>query len=107
MAFTIKQNDTAPSLKATLKDGSGTVIDLTNATVRFHMKAVGATTTTTDRACSVIDATNGVVQYNWQPADTDTVGTYTAEFEVTYSDGTIETFPNDSYLTVIIRAEIS
>ena len=95
MAFTIKQNDTAPSLKATLKDGSGTVIDLTNATVRFHMKAVGATTTKTDRASSVIDATN------------DTVGTYTAEFEVTYSDGTIETFPNDSYLTVIIRAEIS
>lgn len=107
MAFTIKQNDTAPSLKATLKDGSGTVIDLTNATVRFHMKAVGATTTKVDRATSVTDATNGVVQYNWQPADTDTAGSYYAEFEVTYSDGTIETFPNNSNLSISIRAEIS
>ena len=41
MAFNIKQNDTSPSLQATLKDASGTVIILTGASVRFHMKALG------------------------------------------------------------------
>jgi predicted dehydrogenase len=107
MAFSIKQNDTAPSLRATLKNGSGTVIDLTDATVMFHMKAVGDTSVKVDAATSIVDAENGIVQYNWTSSDTDTAGSYYAEFEVTYNDGTIETFPNNSNLSISIRAELN
>jgi len=107
MAFSIKQNDTAPSLRATLRDGSGTVIDLTDATVRFHMKAVGGTAVKVDALSNIIDAEGGIVQYNWASNDTDTAGSYYAEFEVTYSDGTIETFPNNSNLSISIRAELN
>ena len=107
MAFSIKQNDTAPSLRATLKNGSGTVIDLTNATVRFHMKAVGETSVKVDAVANIVDAEGGIVQYNWGASDTDTAGSYYAEFEVTYGDATVETLPNNSNLSISIRAELN
>lgn len=108
MAFYIKQNDTAPAIRATLKDTDAVAIDLTDASVRFHMRRVGSTTTTTDGAAMIVgDATNGIVQYDWEAADTATVDTYHAEFEVTYSDGSIETFPNKSFITVEVTDDIT
>ena len=53
MSFYIKQNDTAPSLKATLKDGDGNVINLTDASVRFHMRTVGGASSVVDAAATV------------------------------------------------------
>lgn len=107
MTFSIKQNDTAPSLRATLLNGSGNEIDLTGATVRFHMRELGKTTTTVNQPATVINASGGIVQYDWVAADTDVIGSYQAEFQVTYSDGTIETFPNDSYIRVEIIDDIT
>ena len=106
MAFNIKQNDTSPSLQATLKDASGTVIVLTGASVRFHMKALDGTVKV-DAAMAVTDNLNGVVQYDWQTGDTDTVGSYSVEFEVTYFDNTIETFPNNQNLTISVVRELN
>lgn len=104
MAFKIKQNDTSPSLQATLKDAFGTAIVLTGASVKFHMKALDGTVKV-NSAMTVTNASGGVVQYDWQTGDTDTVGSYSAEFEVTYSDSTIETFPNNQNLTIsVVRA---
>ena len=40
MAFNIKQNDTSPSLQATLKDAQLVPVDITSATVKFHMKSL-------------------------------------------------------------------
>lgn len=108
MTFYVKQNDTAPSIRATLKDGDDAVIDLTDATVRFHMRTIGGTTAKIDSAASiVIPATNGIVQYDWTAADTDTIGSFQAEFEVTYSSGRIETFPNSGYIRVEITDDIT
>lgn len=108
MTFHIKQNDTSPSIRATLKDGSGAVINLTDAVVRFHMRLVGATTTKTDSAASIVSpATGGIVQYDWVAADTNTVGSYQAEFEVTFGDNSIETFPNNGYIRVEITDDIT
>ena len=108
MTFHIKQNDTSPSIRATLKDGDGTVINLTDASVRFHMRTVGGTSTKTDSAASIVSpATSGIVQYDWVAADTDTVGSYQAEFEVTYGDNSIETFPNNGYIRVEITDDIT
>lgn len=106
MAFNIKQNDTSPSLQATLKDASGTAIALTGASVRFHMKALDGTVKV-DAAMAITNASGGVVQYNWQTGDTNTVGSYSVEFEVTYSDSTIETFPNNQNLTISVVRELS
>lgn len=106
MTFYIKQNDTVPSIRAELQNGNGDPVDLINANVRFLMRAIGANQTTVSAAAVVITPASGVVQYNWIAADTDTIGSYQAEFEVTYPDGTIETFPNNGYIRVEIIDDI-
>lgn len=107
MTFYVKQNDTAPSIRATLKDGDDDAIDLTGASVRFHMRSIGGTSAKVDSAATIVTAASGIVQYDWVAADTDTVGTYQAEFEVTYSDTRIETFPNNGYIVVEITDDIT
>lgn len=107
MAFFIKQNDTSPSLQATLKDGSGNAVDLTGATVRFHMRQIGATSAKVDADATVSDADNGIVYYQWNASDTDTIGSFEAEFEVTYSGGEFESFPNNRFIQVEITDDIA
>ena len=106
MAFTIKQNDTSPAIQATLKNYSGNPVNLLGATVRFHMKTLDGTIKV-DRTMTITSAANGVVTYSWQSGDTSTAGTYFAEFEVTYSDLSVETFPNTGNLPIVITPELN
>lgn len=106
MAFSIKQNDTSPSLQATLKDAALDPINLTGATVRLHMKSVDGTIKI-DQPMTVVTPLQGLIQYNWQAGDTNTVGTYYVEFEVTYADASIETFPNNGSKVVSVVRELN
>jgi hypothetical protein len=106
MAFSIKQNDTSPSLQALLKDADRNPIDLVGAEVRFHMKAVGGSIKV-DAPMTIVDVAGGVIQYDWASGDTDTVGTYYVEFEVTYSDSSVETFPNTGSAVVNVIRELN
>lgn len=101
-----KQNDTRPVVNATLLDAAGAPVSLTGATVKFIMRAVDASTTKVDSAATVVDSSAGRVRYTWVAADTDTVGEFEAEFEVTYSDGGVETFPKVGYITVTIADDV-
>ena len=107
MAFFIKQNDTSPFMTASLKDASDSAVDIQGATVRFHMRAVGETTVKVDDAAVITDGENGGVKYEWSSGDTDTVGQYQAEFEVTYANNKVETFPNNSYILVQVVDDIA
>ena len=107
MAFHIKQNDTSPAMLATLKDGDGTVIELSGSTVRFHMRPVGKATSVVDTTATIHDVDKGQVSYSWSPSDTANSGMFEAEFQVTNTDGTIETFPNAGHILVEITDEIS
>jgi len=107
MSFQIKENDTTPSLRAALLNGSGDPVDLINTTVKFHMRPIGSSTASIDATASIISVPNGIVQYNWVSGDTSNIGSYQAEFEVTYSDGNVETFPNSRYINVEIIDNIS
>ena len=106
MAFSIKQNDTSPSLQATLKDAALDPINLTGAAVRLHMKSVDGTLKI-DRAMTVVTPLQGIIRYDWQAGDTDTVGTYYVEFEVTYADASVETFPNNGSKVVSVVKELN
>lgn len=106
MAFRIKQNDTSPSLEATLSDANLVPVNITSATVMLHMKALGGSVVL-DEQMTITDAVGGVVQYDWQAGDTSTVGTYYVEFEVTYSDASVETFPNTGSLPLVITRELN
>tara|TARA_R110000822_G_scaffold95989_3_gene218932 strand:+ start:81 stop:404 length:324 start_codon:yes stop_codon:yes gene_type:complete len=107
MAFFIKQNDTSPALEATLKDGLGAVVNLTGCSVRFHMRLVGGNVAKTDAPATLSVPLGGVVYYQWNGSDTDTIGSYEAEFEVTFIGGEIETFPNNKYIEVEITDDIA
>lgn len=105
-AFSIKQRDTSPSLLADLTPSD---VDITGATgVVFNMRPRGSMTPTISRATAVIVTPTGParLRYNWQAGDTATAGQYLGEFEVTRADGSVETFPNKSYIEIIIEDDI-
>ena len=101
--FHIKQNDTSPAIEYQLQyeDSDGVLQnrDITGyQSVEFHLvDANGSVKVNDDDAgnVSVTEAVTGKVKYDWQTGDTDTSGFFEAEWQVTYSDGTIESFPND------------
>ncbi len=107
MAFYIKQNDTAPIILVSLKDGNDAVVSLTGASAIFKMRPVGQSTVKTNAAAIIHNADSGQVRYEWVAADTDTIGSYEAEFQVTFSDGKIETFPNSDFIRITITDDIS
>lgn len=114
MAFNIKQNDRRPLFVVALKDDFGeateAAVNLTTAsTAVFNMRlAASPQTLKINRAgCAISDAANGEVTYSWGTADTNTNGAYQAEVEVTWNDGKVETFPNNTYWTVNVVDDIA
>ena len=107
MTFFIKQNDTSPTLDATLKDANDAAVDLTGATVRFHMRKVGKGAAVVDSAATIIGALTGQVRYAWSASDTALIGTYNGEFEVTYSDNSVETFPNNGFISIEVTDDLA
>lgn len=102
--FYIKQRDTAPAIRFALEPSS---IVLTGATVRFFMRN-RAGQVVVDAAALIVTATGTpTVEYSWQPGDTAAAGLYEAEFQVTYADGKIETFPNVGYIQIRMEADIA
>lgn len=103
--FYIKRRDTSPSLVYALIP---TTVDLTGATVRFSMKNQEGAVVINRAASTVVTPTvTPTVRYNWQASDTANAGFFFAEFEVTYSSGAIETFPNYSMIAIKISEDIA
>jgi hypothetical protein len=100
--FNIKRGDTSPSIRFSLIPDDMT---LAGATVRFQMRPIRGETVI-DEPAQIITDSPPVVQYNWQAGDTDTAGTFEAEFRVDYTDGSIETFPNRGFITVSINVDV-
>lgn len=109
MAILVKTGDTAPVVNATLTDSSGAAVDLSGATVKFIM-ATSSTprSVVVDAAATLVqvgdgsDNSRGKVRYDWLAADTATAGSYVAEFEVTFSDLKVQTFPTQGFVDVTI-----
>ena len=104
MKFYIKQNDTSPSMLATLQDANGVAVDLSDATVNFYMGNINGNVA--DSIATIVDAEAGQVRYDWVALDTSDSGMYQAEFEVVFIGGTKETFPNNDYISVVIKPDL-
>ncbi len=101
-----KENDTGSSFQKTLEDENGAAVDVTGATVRFTMtSALDGTVKISEAAATIDDAVNGLVSYTWAAGDLDTPGDYFGEFEVTFSGGDVQTFPNDGHLKIRVTEE--
>jgi hypothetical protein len=103
--FALKQHDRKPSIAATLTL-DGVAVNLTGATVKFIMATAPGATPKVNATATIVNAATGQVRYDWLAVNTDTVGIYDAEWEVTYPDTTKQTFPTLTYLTVNIVADL-
>ena len=105
-SFHIKRGDTSPSLVYALSPAS---VVLTGASVVFSLRNRATGTVVVSRAAAVVEIATGTptIRYDWPAGDTDAAGIYDAEFEVTYSDLSVETFPNASNITIVITEDIA
>lgn len=104
MSIKIVQNDTRPALDFSLTQ-DGAPVDLTGCTVKFYMKnSTTGSVKINGATCAITDATKGKCRYNWTGSDTDTVGTYLGEVEVTFADSKIQT--GFKQLSIVIRDDI-
>ena len=105
--FYIKQNDTKPVLRAKLLDSAGNVVNITGATVVFSMRVrPGGTTKVDKQACTINTAVLGDIQYAFSAANTNTADRYEGEFQVTYSDSSVQTFPNNTYIDITVTDDV-
>jgi len=92
--FTIGQGNTQPTIRATLRDGSGVPLDL--AAVNFRMKSMNTGLTLLNAAATVIapGAANGRVEYEWQAGDTSEWGWMEIQWQCVLVTGGGITVPN-------------
>jgi hypothetical protein len=105
--FRVKRNDTEPDVDYTLTDEDGAAVNLAGADVQFHMRFAFDNTVKVDEPATVADEAAGEVRYEWQQGDTDQAGVFEAEFEVTFSDGEVRTYPNDGHLAVVVVSQVA
>lgn len=104
LKFTIKRGDTSPALRFVLLPES---VSLAGATARFQMRVCGGATVI-DRPAEILTVFEpAVVAHFWAPGETDTPGRFEAEFQVTYLDGAVETFPNLGFIEVFVTEDVA
>jgi hypothetical protein len=111
--FNLRQGDTSSLLARTLRDELADPVDLEGASVRFHMTSIAGGEPKVDEAAANeqvgngSDGSKGKVEYAWQADDTDTPGLFLGEFQVTFANGKVQTFPNNRYLLIRITAQLA
>lgn len=104
--FVIKRNDTSRSLK--FYPRANPASNFTAATAVFNMRQAGGGTKISRQSATISsDAEGTFFQYDWVSGDTDTAGTYEAEFEITLSSGRVETYPNNAWIDIKIPEDIA
>jgi hypothetical protein len=113
LSFTMKQHDTRPlrSLYLTETDPADAsltrAVDLTNASsAKLLAKLASPATSWSSVLAFSSPRTSGVVVYTPVAGDTAVIGQFQAEVEITWSDGGVETYPNDGYITLNIVADL-
>ena len=104
--FYIKQNDTSPSIRVQFLDNDKNPVNIIGGSVKFKMSVYNTGELVVNDNAIISDGENGVAYYLWSSEDTATAGTFKAEFEVTYSDASVETFPNDGYINIQIEDDL-
>jgi len=110
--FHLKQGDTGPPLEVRFTDDEYNPVELDSNTdsVTFHIEDDDGNAVSMTNTASIESGPEGVVSYQWDASDTDTPGTYFAEFRVTFNEGEsderTETFPNAGYITIEVIEQV-
>jgi len=113
MNFSIKSGDTSPSIAYVPILQADQI--LTGATVVFSAVGDNGLLTIDKQAASIamidVDGEGTMEEgfkYDWKTADTLTMGLLKkGEFQVTFADGSIETFPNVGYIDLTMTEELA
>ena len=81
-----------PVMTDVLLDANGAPVDLTGATVVFVYQG-GGNVVCQSRPATITDALAGAVAYQFQPDETNALGIYLAQWQVTFADNTQQIFP--------------
>lgn len=104
MNVQLKRNDTLDIIDYTIRDEDNQPVNLSGSTVKFVM---GKKNKMIVNSPAIIDnAASGEVSYQLKPEDTLVSGNFQAEFEVTFSDGKVKTYPNNGYIIVTIQPNL-
>lgn len=89
------KGDRRPSIKPTLKYTDGSVVNLTDCTVKFQLIELKTNVTVLNETASILEPkSDGKVQYDWKAGETNVDRTeYKIRFEVAFADNTKQTFP--------------
>ena len=100
----MKPGDRKRAIKVTTSDYELGGAKFAGASVLFRMMDADGTVVIS-AAGSVLDA-DGVLGYAFAAGETDTAGTYRAEFVVTFTDGLEDTYPSFGFIPVRINQEV-
>lgn len=102
--FYLKEGDTYPNISTQLSDEVGPV-NLTGCSVLFRMSQAETGNLMVEGTAVVlsqgVEANWGKCYYEWETGNTDIIGTYKAEWKVTFPNGKIATFPRGRVVTDI------
>lgn len=112
--FSIKQGDTAPPLKVILRNHEKAAVSIAGAEVKFLMRAnkKGVDTPKIDKAATNkqdAGGATGEVWFGtpWLAADeTNELGEFLGEFEVTFADTTKQTFPSKGHVIIQVTEDL-
>ncbi len=103
MSLTFVQGDTGPDLYAVLHDlnDATSILSLVGVReVRFQMRKADDRRFTVNAAATVMSDTGGQVKYTWGANDLAVPGTYNVQWQVTFSDNTVQTTVDGNQIVV-------
>lgn len=106
--FYFKLGDTEPALEATLWAGtSATPSNLAGASGVKLVITRSPGIAGDEYDAEIVSAVAGTVKYEWVGDEFEEPGTYYGEWQVTYTDESVETFPNDSEFLIKVRSDLN
>jgi hypothetical protein len=104
--FSLQKDDRLPAFRTTLTV-NGQPLDLTLATgLTFIMRLATGGTPKVSAAATIITAAAGVVEYAWAAGDTDTVGSYQAQWKITWPGPKFQRAPTLVFHTIDVTANL-
>ena len=104
MSLTLVQGDAKVPLRGTITDrDTGDPADLTDCDVFFQMRKKDDGRYTINALCEIVDENAGLVRYVTGANDLNNPGTYQAQFEMRFADGTIQT--TEPVIEIIVRRQ--
>src|SRR4051812_45924096 len=111
--FFIKTGDTGPRIQWTCENAFGTAVDVSGATPLFKARPISggtltiAGTATIDQVgAGTADGSLGQMHFNWPAGGFSTGGWYLGECEVTFTSGTVESFPNGGFFVIAVTEDL-